>query len=76
MGVSRVQPRVMPRVGPPWVSLTQVLEGGCRTLTEGQLSLPRGSYVGQSPFSLPMEGTATAIILPIRWTHLFRQELL
>jgi hypothetical protein len=34
MGVLRIQPRVVPRVGSLQVSLTWVLEGGYRTLTE------------------------------------------
>jgi hypothetical protein len=34
----------------PWSSLTPSLEGSCRTLVEGQLSLPRDSYRARSPF--------------------------
>jgi hypothetical protein len=34
----------------PWLSLTLLLEGSCRTLVEGQLLLPRGSYQARGPF--------------------------
>jgi hypothetical protein len=34
----------------PWSSLTLLLEGSYRTLVEGQLPLPRGSYRARGPF--------------------------
>jgi hypothetical protein len=34
----------------PGSSLTLLLEGSCRTLVEGQLSLPRGLYRARGPF--------------------------
>jgi hypothetical protein len=34
----------------PWSSLTLLLEGSCRTLVEGQLSIPQGlGFCGRAP---------------------------